>query len=46
MALVCSGDAMDTDMSAFLGLSPNNNLKNGRIRASVFMALHMVYIMS
>ena len=29
MALVCSGGAMNTDMSAFMGLSPNNNLKNG-----------------
>ena len=32
-------------MSAFMGLSPNNNLKNGLIRAeSVFMALYMTYI--
>ena len=26
MALVWSGDAMNTDMSAFMGLSPNNEL--------------------
>ena len=32
-------------MSAFMGLSLNNNLKNGLIRAeSVFMALYMTYI--
>ena len=27
VALVCSGGAMNTDMSAFMGLSPNNDLK-------------------
>ena len=37
---------MNTDMSAFMGLSPNKDLKNGLIRAeSVFLALHMIYIM-
>ena len=39
---------MITDMSAFMGLSPNNDLKNGLIRAeAVFMAyverLSLVY---
>ena len=33
--------AMNTDMSAFMGLSPNKDLKNGLIRAeSVFMSLY------
>ena len=37
---------MNTDMSAFMGLSPNKDMKNGLIRAeSVFMALYMIYIM-
>ena len=37
--------AMNTDMSAFMGLSPNNDLKNGLIRAeSVFLALYMVVV--
>ena len=37
---------IDTDMSTFMGLSPNKDLKNGLIRAeSVFMALYMIYIM-
>ena len=36
---------MNTDMSAFMGLSPNKDLKNGLIRAeSVFLALYMIYI--
>ena len=33
MALVCSGGAMNTDMSAFMELSSNNDLKNSLIRA-------------
>ena len=34
---------MNTDMSAFMGLSPNNDLKYGLIRAeSVFLALYMM----
>ena len=35
VALVCSGSggAMNTDMSAFIGLSQNNDQKNGLIRA-------------
>ena len=34
-----SGITRDTDMSTFMGLSPNKNLKNGLIRAeSVFLA--------
>ena len=38
--------AIDTDMSTFMGLSPNKDLKNGLIRSeSVFMALYMIYIM-
>ena len=37
---------MNTDMSGFMGLSPNNDLKNGLIRVeSVFMALYMIYLM-
>ena len=37
---------MNTDMSAFMGLSPNKDMKNGLILAeSVFMALYMIYIM-
>ena len=33
-------------MSAFMGLSPNNDLKNRLIGAeSVFMTLYMIYIM-
>ena len=35
---------MNTDMSAFMGLSPNKDMKNGLIRAeSVFMALYDLY---
>ena len=38
--------AMNTDMSAFMGLSPSKDLKNGLIRAElVFLALYMIYIM-
>ena len=38
--------AMNTDMSAFMGLSPNKDLKNDLIRAeSVFLASYMIYIM-
>ena len=34
-----SGITRDTDMSTFMGLSPNKDLKNGLIRAeSVFLA--------
>ena len=39
---------MNTDMSVFMGFSPNKDLKNGLIRAeSVFLALglYMIYIM-
>ena len=37
---------MNTDMSAFMGLSPNKDLKNALIRVeSVFLALYMIYIM-
>ena len=38
---------MNTDMSAFMGLSPNNDLNYGLIRAeSVFMSLYVIYIMT
>ena len=38
--------AINTDMSAFMGLSPNKDLKNCLIRAeSVFLALSMIHIM-
>ena len=41
-----SGITRDTDISAFMGLSPNKDLKKGLIRAeSVFLALYMIYIM-
>ena len=33
VALVCPGGAMNTNMSAFMELSPKNDLKNGLIRA-------------
>ena len=37
---------MKADMSVFMGLSPNKDLKNGLFRAeSVFLALYMIYIM-
>ena len=37
--------AMNTDMSAFMGLSPNKDLKNFLFQAeTVFLALYMIHI--
>ena len=43
VALAWSGDAMNTDMSAFMGLSPNNELTYSGL-VSVH-GIYMIYIM-